>query len=63
MAQLVQVAEGKQALAHLLMDLPGAAIANPHFAKVGVIERQVNAQVAHPMTLRALRVAGQIMRI
>jgi len=62
MAQLVQVAEGEQALADLLVDLRAAAAANVRFAEVWIIYRQVEAIKTDPVTARAVRVAGQVAR-
>jgi hypothetical protein len=37
------MAESKQTLAHLLIDLPSATIAHSHLAKIWMTKRQVNA--------------------
>jgi hypothetical protein len=59
-AQLVQVAEGKQAAVYLLADLGTAADAGLDLAEVRMPEWQIQAQVSQTPTMGAIGVARQV---
>jgi hypothetical protein len=58
-AQLFQVAQGEQAAVDLLADLAVAAGAGLQLAKVRVIQRQLQAQIAKAAAVRAFGIAKQ----
>lgn len=62
-AQIVQVAQLEEALAHQLADLPLAARADLDPSKFGVAQGDILAQIANAMTFRTVRVAREIVGI
>ena len=58
--QVIEVAERKKALAYLLRDDRLAAGADLEFAKVGVFERQITAQVSGTSALWAIRISQAV---
>jgi hypothetical protein len=55
----IQMAQGEQALMHLLINPLMAARANLQPAEVGMADGEIEPQVAKTSTDRAIRVAGQ----
>lgn len=59
-AELIQVAEGVQALADLFADLGPTAGADLQAAKARVTDGNIGAQIAQPVAVRAVGVAEEI---